>query len=488
VAGTQVIDQLIVKLGLDPRDFTKGEKEIAASALNTEDKVRKSSEGMGRSLTGLAAKWLTVGAIIAGIKKGVGIIDDVAERTRRLGIDSKNLGQSAAWMRNWENAVEMAGGSAEDARKSIGGLQRAIFDLAYNGQVSDSLVMLGRLGVQFQTATGEARDFNSVVLDTADAIERAQKEGMSRENAYQYLQQAGFDSGTANLILGGRAQIESELKAQQERHQVNADDIAKATEIRRASISKDQSLHNAGIAAMNTVGGIQQTINEMIANPSQAMDRLTTSATNLGTAFENWALKATGQTRGLRNNNPGNIKAVGNQRHDREGFRVFSTMEEGVLAANDQLARYEARGINTIEKVINTWAPKKDKNNVEAYIKDVVADTGLRRDQPLNGDYAGVLAAMFKHESGKGAPTWEQVADILTAEGGRGSAATPGAAASALPTPGAQARGSSYNKTDVRIDSITVNTQAKDAQKMAADMDGAVKRKLFASHAEQGMQ
>ncbi len=55
------------------------------------------------------------------------------------------------------------------------------------------------------------------------------------------------------------------------------------------------------------------------------------------------------------------------------------------------------------------------------------------------------------------------------------------------PTPGAQNTGGG-NQTDVQIDSITIQTRATDAQGIAEDMDGAVKRKLLASHAEQGMQ
>ncbi len=38
-----VIDKLIVSLGLDPSDFTKGEKEVAASVIQTKDKVKQAT-------------------------------------------------------------------------------------------------------------------------------------------------------------------------------------------------------------------------------------------------------------------------------------------------------------------------------------------------------------------------------------------------------------------------------------------------------------
>jgi hypothetical protein len=489
MAGQTIIDQLIIKLGLDPRDFTKGEKQVAAEVLKTEQQVKRSSDGMGRSITGLAAKWLTVGAAIAAIKKVVSVIDDVAQRTRQLGIDSQNYNVAAAKLRNLENAVEMVGGSAEDSRKTVAGFQKAVFDLAYNGTVSDSLVMLARLGVQFQTATGDARDFTDVVLDTADVIDQRIKNGsMSRANAYQFLLQAGFDSGTANLILQGRAQAQAELNAQATRRQVNADDIAKATDIRRASISKDQALETVGIRGMDTAGGIQKGVNQFIeklssGDASQALGMLTKGAHDAGTALEDWALKSSGTTRGLRNNNPGNLKAVGNQLRDREGFAVFSSMDEGVRRANHQLELYRQRGIKTANDIINTWAPKKDKNNVAAYLDDIKRDTGIAPDMEVKPeDYAMFLAAIFKHESGKNAPDMQDVVDVLTMQDGGDVLGSN----TAVPTP--SAAGATINKTDVRIDSIEVVTQAKDADRMASDLDGALSRKLMASHAETGVQ
>lgn len=491
MAGTTVIDQLIVKLGLDARDFTKGEKLVAAEALKTEQSVKRSGEGMGRSLTGMAAKWLTVAAAIAAVKKVVSIIDEVAQRTRQLGLDSRNYDIAANQLRNFENAVEMMGGSAEDARKSVANFNKSIFDLAYNGQVSDGLMLLQRLGVQFQTAGGDARDFQSVVLDTADAIAQAQAQGMSRGNAFQYLQQAGFDQGTANLILSGRANAETELRAQEQRRQVSAQDISKATDIRRASIGKDQAVEGAKIGGMALAGGIQEGVNNFISklaggDASGALDTLTKGATSAGTALESWALKAAGTTRGLRNNNPGNLRAVGNQPRDREGFRVFGTMEEGVQAAEAQLGRYAARGIDTIAKIANTWAPAGDKNDVGAYVKSVAGQTGIDPNARLQpSQYHAVMAAMFKHESGMGAPTEaaidgalgartdDSIVDRLTGGG-------------ASPTPGVQ--GGAGSVTKVEIDTINVQTQAKDANQMAADMDAAVQRKLMASHAEAGMQ
>lgn len=497
MAGQTVIDTLIVKLGLDPKEFTKGKKEAAEAVLDTEKTVEKSAKGMNRNISGVAAKWLTVAAAIRVVKGAVNIITDVAERTRRLGIDAKNYDTIAARLRNYENAVEMFGGNAEDARKSVAGFNQSVFDLAYNGQMDQSLIMLARLGVQFQTATGEARDFNDIILDTADAIAEAQKQGMSRGNAFQYLQQSGFDAGTAQMILAGRGAAEASLAAQEQRRQVSSTDVGAATDIMQARTGMRQAREGAEIAFMQSPAGKAlekaMSVAEELMTPSgaaeaasKALDGLANSGNKLMNLLDSWSAAAAG-SRGLRNNNPGNMRAVGNQAADRAGFRVFGSMDEGIRAAEAQLQRYADRGINTVENIISTWAPPSE-NDTKSYIAHVVAETGMKPGEVVDsGMRAVLLGAMFRHESGAKAPDAGQIADALTSvDSGMGSDPLS-RAGGASPSPSAQGA-MTVNKTDVQIDNITVQTRATDAQAMAADMDAALQRKLLVAHAEQGMQ
>lgn len=494
MASPTVIDQLIVTLGLRPENFTRGTKQAAQSQLDLERTTRNSAERSSGYIGKLSAKWLSVAGAIYAIKKAVTVIDDVATRTRRLGIDAANYDTAADRLRNFENAVEMMGGSAEEARRTVGGFSKAIFDLAYRGEMSDSLMMLARLGVGFQTTTGDARDFNDILLDTADAIESAQKRGMSRGNAFQYLQTAGFDQGTAQLLLAGRQRVAAELQAQEQRRQVTTEDISKATGISRARIGREQTMEGVAISGMNLAGGIQQGVNEFIdklASPggvNESLEGLAGASKRLADGFDQWTVDVAGTTRGMRNNNPLNLRAVGNQNSDRQGFRVFATMEEGILAANEQLDRYASRGINTIEKIIATWAPPNE-NDTKAYIDEMVKETGMSADAIVEqGHRAILLAAMAKRESGKRGvvtPDSGAIADILQTGG---TSPTP-YAGPATPTPGAQTvNHTTTNTTNVDIGQITVNTQARDMERAAKDIDGAVRRKLLTSQAEQGLQ
>jgi hypothetical protein len=115
-------------------------------------------------------------------------------------------------------------------------------------------------------------------------------------------------------------------------------------------------------------------------------------------------------TRGIRNNNPGNIRFnqdndwVGQIGQDDAGFAVFDTPEHGIRALAITLKTYQnSYGLNTIDAIINRWAPPSE-NDTSAYIQSVAQSTGYMPDQPLNLNDAGTLAnmveAIIKHENG----------------------------------------------------------------------------------------
>jgi len=89
--------------------------------------------------------------------------------------------------------------------------------------------------------------------------------------------------------------------------------------------------------------------------------------------------------RGIRNNNPGNLRInkqnawVGkipvNKNTDRV-FEQFDTPENGIRALLKLLKNYIDGGHNTIEKIIMRFAPP-DENNTRLYTEFVANRTGL---------------------------------------------------------------------------------------------------------------
>lgn len=110
--------------------------------------------------------------------------------------------------------------------------------------------------------------------------------------------------------------------------------------------------------------------------------------------------------RGIRNNNPGNIRygdfarSAGATGADSGGFAIFGDMETGVAATRKLLASYAARGYNTIRKIVSRWAPANE-NDTQAYIAAVAKQLGVSADATLTGNQlGGVAGSIFQHENG----------------------------------------------------------------------------------------
>jgi hypothetical protein len=122
---------------------------------------------------------------------------------------------------------------------------------------------------------------------------------------------------------------------------------------------------------------------------------------DLGNGSKNWDAP-----RGIRNNNPGNIRygefarSAGAIGADSGGFAVFSDMQTGIEATAKLLRSYTARGFNTIRKIVSRWAPANE-NDTQAYIAAVAKQLGVSADTVLSGDQLqGVAGSIFQHENG----------------------------------------------------------------------------------------
>lgn len=112
-------------------------------------------------------------------------------------------------------------------------------------------------------------------------------------------------------------------------------------------------------------------------------------------------------TRGIRNNNPGNIRVSKDQWEGMTGddgaFVTFDSPESGVRALGKNLLSYGRRGYDSIEKIINRWAPPNE-NDTKAYIDSVVAATGIPATQSLDLSDPDTLSSLAQaisfHETG----------------------------------------------------------------------------------------
>lgn len=114
------------------------------------------------------------------------------------------------------------------------------------------------------------------------------------------------------------------------------------------------------------------------------------------------------KARGIRNNNPGNLKISSNdwqgkvpKAQNTDGvFEQFISPEYGIRALFIDLRSKLNRGVNTIEKILPIYAPTTE-NNTAAYIASVENISGVPRNKVLTvADLPKIIPAFIKVENG----------------------------------------------------------------------------------------
>ncbi|KLU14702.1 MULTISPECIES: structural protein [Xenorhabdus] len=118
-------------------------------------------------------------------------------------------------------------------------------------------------------------------------------------------------------------------------------------------------------------------------------------------------------SRGIRNNNPGNIDHnPANKWQGQMGietgvknprFCLFESPEYGIRALMKLLTNYHKGGHNSVSKMINRYAPNSE-NNTSAYIKGVAKALNVDSNQVLDINKPTLIAlakSIIRHENGK---------------------------------------------------------------------------------------
>lgn len=118
----------------------------------------------------------------------------------------------------------------------------------------------------------------------------------------------------------------------------------------------------------------------------------------------------TSGTRGIRNNNPGNIRLskgtvwqgqVPPSEQTDTAFVQFTDALYGIRAMARILRNYFARGVSSVRAIVSTWAPSNE-NDTESYIAAVSNALGVSPETTLStNQLPQLIAAIIKHENGK---------------------------------------------------------------------------------------
>lgn len=132
-------------------------------------------------------------------------------------------------------------------------------------------------------------------------------------------------------------------------------------------------------------------------------------------------------SRGVRNNNPGNLRktkdpwqGLAETQTDKDFF-VFKNPVYGIRALTRTLIRYQDKhGLRTIRQIINRWAPSTE-NDTLAYVRGVAMSTGFGAEVELNmqkyEQIKAVTEAIILFENGHRPYTAAQIDKALVLAG-----------------------------------------------------------------------
>jgi len=524
-----VIDSLLVTLGLDPRPYQKASKDAERRQKQFKESVKKGGNEIADALSEVGRQAAVLFLGFEGLKGAISYLGGLNLATAELGRFSKNIGQSAHEVNTWDSAVELAGGTAKDAENDLRSLSGSLTALKATGEVSPLILLFQRLGVAVYDAQGRTRKLTDIYKDLGDKLGK-----FNRADAVNLAQQAGLSESTINLILTEAQERERLLALAEKNNAVNDESVKNAQELQQEWREIGQQTKAFGMSILadvtpavkglfsfmqgafgpikdlltiiingwkqlagliasiplpkgGTLGGFLKDqwdiFKDDLAAGAKGLHRLATG----GQAAAPTAAAPAGATRGLRNNNPGNIRYAGQASatgQDAQGFAIFPNLNTGIQEANRQLDLYAKRGINTIEAIVSKWAPKNE-NDTQSYIGRLEKQLGINRGAQLTpADRQRLLSAIFNQGEGNKVGMNSIASALGPNPGALDSLRFAGAATADQTRMVAQSGGGAETNIDIR--DINVYTQATDANGVAAELPNALRRKGVVAQADTG--
>lgn len=525
-----IVDALVAQLTLDTEPYKRSwadVEQINVAGQNKQDQVNKRNDRAEKErarrrkrdeqdrkkyvdeTTGSIANLgrAFAGAILGfdGLQGAAKFFVDLNNSQAQLGYLSKRLGVDADQLNIYGKAVEFAGGKADDAAQTFSKISQEFTQKQFNGQVGPILQLLTQKGVAFQDSKGHLLEIGTILDNLSKKTQ-----GMSDQDRANLFQSVGISEGVINRMLETLDLQQQQLDKAREFNNTTNLSTAAAQKLRDSWQGVGQAVAKAGTGILTVasapVGHVLDVIADYIGGKDSSDDiklasggrtreekaavarqKYQTSALDRGTNGQEASTQITianalaalvadqRDIRSKRNNNPGNVKAVGDQARDKDGFRIFATMQEGLEAMQGNVVRKIQKGDDTIAKLIAAYEgtdTQKDPYATAAYIKRVEKTTGIERNTQLNGaNFQAVIAAMIAQEG-----------SLTDAAIRSPSLTTPGLAGSRTPADATQG-GTSYT-TKVQIDAIHV--KSNDPQAAANATGDAIQRKLQVAQANTG--
>lgn len=241
-----VVDQLVVTLTLDPKDFQKGEavvmrsqKRMREEAVQTDKQFQASAKSIGDALN--RARNTALG-LITVFTAGRGIssfVQQTTESSAALGRMSRDLQISTQNLSAWEAVSRRAGNAAGDVSGAFANINSRIQAFRLTGDASQ-LTGFRNLRVQTSDTQGRVRPTEDIYQDVLRALA-----GRDPRERASMAALAGFGQETVNLAAIPEAQ-RARMMVEGRPDDVTPEQVARATQLRDAWLTMERALTTIG--------------------------------------------------------------------------------------------------------------------------------------------------------------------------------------------------------------------------------------------------
>lgn len=454
--SSSVIDALVVTLGLDSKGFSDG------------------IQGATASLTGFATKVAGLALGFKGLEAGIQYFENLHKKLSDLYFTGRNLGVFGTELSRLGELAKLFGGNMEDATGSVNTLQSAVFNLRFKGQMSESLMMLQRFGIDYLDAQGHMRDPEAIARDAAVAIQRRAPESTSGER-FQIAQSFGLQGGLASAAAAGPAEFDAMLaraRADQGRHG-KIPGLTEGTLRGQAMLDRDitsrrQQRDNEMAQVLNKLLPALETLNEWLQKLAQKGIEMGIGGLDAATNFLQhpppWFSKTESALKDLS---------------DRLGPNGPLVVAIGGLATTIGLWKLLGAGAGMGAPVLGQLGLAAGAGVGVGYGLDWL-------DEKLGGHTFNALGrwSLFSPS------TWQNY-DPNSSPIARGQINRPPVTPTAPRPPGgaAASKPTAMNGagTSITFENVTVNSRGQDGATLAREFTGAVKRSINASLSDAGL-
>lgn len=342
---------------------------------------------------------------------------------------------------------------------SIDAAGTALENVAENQIAAQHEVWLTKTHTDYQLQAAKAIDSikrnaqpgESITPQATDALDKLQETQMQSITSPQLQQQMAQRIGSTNQSLLDSAQQydfharDTYVKYNYNQSILGAGDLVKA----QSSPAAIQA------TAMNKLGELLHTADSSPIDPDQRLVMKQDAIKQIGNAAayasqlkdnHGWladhAFSLTPEaraampdafSRGIRNNNPGNLEGddqwQGLTGKDKQGYLQFDTPENGLRALSIDLRnQQDQHGLNTVRDIIGKYAPSSDNNDTSSYIQNVAASLDVKPDDKIDLHDPEVMSKMMdgiiRQENG-GNPFGDKTHQWAAAEASNGTTTAP---------------------------------------------------------------